>query len=126
MQATLTKSITSIKPSETGIVAEFRFPLDAPIFAGHFPGMPVIPAVYQVGLCRKIIERDGNYKFAGIIKSRFSKMCVPGKQYTLKISLTKKEEYTEAVCSIYENAGKELCSKIVILFNNKKLGVPPA
>ena len=116
MQTTLTKSIKSIKPAETGIEAEFCFPHDAPIFAGHFPGMPVIPAVYQVGLCRKIIEQNANYKFAGIIKSRFSKMCVPETLYNLKITFSKNENKTEAACLIHNPAEKTLCSKIVLLF----------
>ena len=77
--------------------------------------MPVIPAVYQVGLCRKVIEQDGKLSFAGIVKSRFSKMCVPGKVYAVKILLTKKDAGIEATCSIYENAGKDLCSKMVLL-----------
>jgi 3-hydroxymyristoyl/3-hydroxydecanoyl-(acyl carrier protein) dehydratase len=116
MQTTLTKSIKSIKPAETGIEAEFCFPHDAPIFAGHFPGKPVIPAVYQVGLCRRIIEQEKQYKFTGILKSRFSKMCVPETSYNLKIFFSKNENKIEAACSIHNPAEKALCSKIVLLF----------
>lgn len=118
MQTILIKSIKSIKPSETGIEAEFCFPHDAPIFTGHFPGMPVIPAVYQVGLCRKIIERNSNYKFAGIVKSRFSRMCVPETPYNLRISFSKNGNKIEAACVIHNPAEKTLCSKIVLLFEH--------
>jgi len=116
MISTIEKSVKSIKKSDSTISAEFCFSEEDPIFAGHFPGMPVIPAVYQVGLCRRIIEQDRKLSFVGVVKSRFSKMCVPGKDYAVKILLTKKEAGLEATCSIYESDAKELCSKIVMDF----------
>jgi 3-hydroxymyristoyl/3-hydroxydecanoyl-(acyl carrier protein) dehydratase len=121
MLSAIKKAIKSINKSEgsTDLEAEFCFSINDPIFTGHFPGMPIIPAVYQVGLCKRVIEQEAQYKFAGIIKSRFSKMCIPGTTYNVKISMTKKENGDESVCSIYENAGKVLCSKIVLLFTDR-------
>jgi 3-hydroxymyristoyl/3-hydroxydecanoyl-(acyl carrier protein) dehydratase len=116
MLSAIKKAIKSVAKSENVIEAEFCFSKDDPIFAGHFPGMPVIPAVYQVGLCRKIIEQEAQYKLTGILKSRFSKMCVPETPYNLKISFSKTETKIEATCSIYNPAEKTLCSKIVLLF----------
>jgi 3-hydroxymyristoyl/3-hydroxydecanoyl-(acyl carrier protein) dehydratase len=116
MLSTIKKAIKSVTKSVNVIEADFFFSQDDSIFAGHFPGKPVIPAVYQVGLCRKIVEQEAQYKFAGILKSRFSKMCVPGTPYNLKISFSKNENKIDAVCSIYNPAEKVLCSKIVLLF----------
>jgi 3-hydroxymyristoyl/3-hydroxydecanoyl-(acyl carrier protein) dehydratase len=117
MRIALTKAIKSIKASENrrNIEAEFSFSESDPIFAGHFPGMPVIPAVYQVGLCRKVIEQETSRLFKGISKSRFFKRCVPEMVYIVKISLTNKESAIEAVCSIHDSE-KALCSKIVLLY----------
>jgi 3-hydroxymyristoyl/3-hydroxydecanoyl-(acyl carrier protein) dehydratase len=118
MLSAIKKAIKSINKSEgsTDLEAEFCFSINDPIFTGHFPGMPIIPAVYQVGLCRKIVEQEGNYKFTGILKSRFSKMCVPETPYNLKITFSKNENKIEAVCSIHNPAEKTLCSKMVLLF----------
>ena len=118
MLPAIIKAIKSVMKSENALEAEFCFSQGDPIFAGHFPDMPVIPAVYQVGLCRKVIEQNGNYKFAGIIKSRFSKMCIPGTLYNLKITFSKNENKIEAACSIHSPAEKALCSKIVLLFTH--------
>jgi 3-hydroxymyristoyl/3-hydroxydecanoyl-(acyl carrier protein) dehydratase len=118
MQSTLSKVLRSVKTSDDNISieAEFSFSAEEPIFAGHFPGKPIIPAVYQLGLCRTVIEQQTSYSFAGISKSRFSKMCVPGVPYTLKISFMKKDNEIEAVCSIINSAEKALCSKLHLLY----------
>jgi 3-hydroxymyristoyl/3-hydroxydecanoyl-(acyl carrier protein) dehydratase len=54
MLSAIKKALKVVVKSESAIDAEFCFSPDDPIFAGHFPGMPVIPAVYQVGLCRRV------------------------------------------------------------------------
>jgi len=105
-----------VSPDKRSIKAAFLLPADSPVFAGHFPGMPVIPAVYQVALCAEAVTRTGSYTLAGISRSRFSKMCVPAIKYDLKISLAKKGAEVEATCTIHDAEDSELCSKIVLIF----------
>jgi 3-hydroxyacyl-[acyl-carrier-protein] dehydratase len=118
MHTSLTHAIKRVTASPDGseLTAEFIFSKDDPIFAGHFPGRPVIPAVYQVGVCRKIAERFVKSAFTGIAKSRFSRMCVPDAPYEVTISLSRSENSVEAECSIHSPAEKALCSKMVLLF----------
>ncbi len=119
MHTTLTRAITRVTAASPAadITAEFIFPKDAPIFAGHFPGMPVIPAVYQVGLCRMIVGRFVPSAFFGVARSRFSKMCLPGVSYEITISLSRTEHAVSAACSIHRPSEKTLHSKIVLLFS---------
>jgi 3-hydroxymyristoyl/3-hydroxydecanoyl-(acyl carrier protein) dehydratase len=119
MQSAITNAIKSTTMSGDGssIEALFSFSAADPIFNGHFPGMPVVPAVYQLGLCRKVIEQKISCSFRGISKSRFSKRCVPEILYSLKISLIKKDNMIEAACSITNTPEKALCSKLHLLFN---------
>lgn len=108
-----------VSPDKRSINAAFLLPADSPVFAGHFPGMPVIPAVYQVALCTEAVRRTGSYELKGISKSRFSKMCIPSINYDLKISLAEKGAEVEATCLIHEANKKALCSKIVLIFRKK-------
>lgn len=105
-----------VSPDKRSINAAFLLPADSPVFAGHFPGMPVIPAVYQVAMCEEAVKRAGPYGLSGISRSRFSKMCVPSINYDLKISLVEKGAEVEATCLIHEANKKALCSKIVLNF----------
>ncbi len=118
MQTALRQAIKSVTASPGGseLTAEFSFSKNDPIFAGHFPGRPVIPAVYQVGLCRRIAEQFVESAFTGIAKSRFSKMCVPEMSYEVNISVSRNEGAVEAACSIHSPAEKALCSKMVLVF----------
>jgi 3-hydroxyacyl-[acyl-carrier-protein] dehydratase len=105
----------SVSPHKRSINAAFLLPADFPVFAGHFPGMPVIPAVYQVALCEEAVRRTGSYKLAGISRSRFSKMCVPSTKYNLNISLSEKGSEVGATCLIHNAEDDGLCSKIVLM-----------
>ena len=118
MKQALTNAISGLSASPDGhtITATFEFPAGSDIFRGHFPDMPVIPAVYQVAVCREAVERCGPYKLAGISKSRFSKMCGPGTPYELAVSLSEENGGIQAACAVHEAAGGALCSKIVLLF----------
>ena len=34
-------------------VWEFRFETDDPVFAGHFPGRPLLPGIFQLEMARR-------------------------------------------------------------------------
>ncbi len=99
-----------------GVTAIATFPASCSIFEGHFPGMPVVPAVYQIAACRHAVEHSYPLALSGVVRCRFSRMCGPGKQYRISVSMTAAGESVEAACSLYDDAENALCSKIVLLF----------
>jgi 3-hydroxymyristoyl/3-hydroxydecanoyl-(acyl carrier protein) dehydratase len=57
-----------------------RVPYDLAIFNGHFPTIPIVPAVVQVGwaldLARSHLQVDG--EFRGITAAKFRRLVQPG------------------------------------------------
>jgi 3-hydroxymyristoyl/3-hydroxydecanoyl-(acyl carrier protein) dehydratase len=118
MDIAISEAIKNTENKENTIEAEFCFSKNCPIFKGHFPQNPVVPAVYQLKLCRSIIEKNLSLYFVSLKKSRFLKICVPECSYLVKISLCQLKDKKEATCCIYNKATKELCSKLVMEFIN--------
>ncbi len=71
--------------------------MNEPFFAGHFPGLPVMPGVLivealaQVGAVAMLSLPENQGKiglFAGIDKLRFRRQVVPGDQLQLAVEIT--------------------------------------
>lgn len=71
--------------------------MNEPFFAGHFPGLPVMPGVLivealaQVGAVAMLSLPENQGKiglFAGIDKLRFRRQVVPGDQLELSVEIT--------------------------------------
>jgi 3-hydroxyacyl-[acyl-carrier-protein] dehydratase len=71
---------------------EFNFSADDPMFAGHFPGRPILPGVFQLEIVRMAVEWIQNRKLtvAEIPKAKFQRPILPGE--TLRLNLKLSEE----------------------------------
>jgi 3-hydroxymyristoyl/3-hydroxydecanoyl-(acyl carrier protein) dehydratase len=115
LRSTIEQSISKIRRTANVIEAEACFSSAAPIFQGHFPGRPIVPAVYQVAVCRMIVEKYYSGKFIQVTRSRFSAACMPGVLYNVKISTEGNAESCAASCSLKQ--GDVIHSKIVLLYH---------
>lgn len=81
------------------VCAELCCPADFPAFAGHFPGLPILPAVIQLVIVRMLASdllqvslatvRTGRIKFKGMVR--------PDEQVKVHIALEKIGDQWNAV-----------------------------
>jgi 3-hydroxymyristoyl/3-hydroxydecanoyl-(acyl carrier protein) dehydratase len=115
LRSTIEQSIRNIRRTANVIEAEACFPLDAPIFQGHFPGKPIVPAMYQIALCRMVAEKYYSGDFVQVTHSRFSAACVPDVLYNIKISVEENADSFVASCSLRQR--NVMHSKIVLSYD---------
>jgi 3-hydroxyacyl-[acyl-carrier-protein] dehydratase len=66
---------------------EFRFSADDPTFAGHFPGGPILPGVFQLEMARAAAEwlLAGALTMREISKAKFQRPILP--EETVRLAL---------------------------------------
>lgn len=78
--------------SEDSHAFEFNFRADDPTFAGHFPGRPILPGVFQLEIVRLAAEWIENRPLTvqEIAKAKFQRPILPGEvlKLTLKVTVT--------------------------------------
>ena len=89
--------MVSCKPGES-IVAELDVDPALPLFAGHFPGHPVLPGVILMealaqAACCCLLSEEGQAGrigyLAGIDKAKFRRTVLPGDTVTLEAVITR-------------------------------------
>jgi 3-hydroxymyristoyl/3-hydroxydecanoyl-(acyl carrier protein) dehydratase len=73
--------------SDGAALFEFRFPADDPVFAGHFPGHPLVPGIFQLEMTRAAAEwvLECSLAVREISKAKFQRPMLPGE--TVKLAL---------------------------------------
>ena len=77
---------------------EFRFNADDPVFAGHFPGRPILPGVFQLEVVRVAAELVLNCALVvrEIRKAKFQRPVLPGETVRLALKLSEKDDTIQA------------------------------
>ena len=83
-------------PAAPSVVAELLVPVGGPIFAGHFPGRPLLPGIAHLALLCQVLEElatrgtlggeaPGNTAIAEVRKFRLRREIVPGDRIELRV-----------------------------------------
>jgi 3-hydroxyacyl-[acyl-carrier-protein] dehydratase len=77
---------------------EFNFSPDSPVFAGHFPGRPLLPGIFQLEIVRMAAEWVQNRPLAvdEIARAKFQRPILPGETLKLALKLTAAENVVSA------------------------------
>lgn len=77
---------------------EFNFSVDDPTFAGHFPGRPILPGVFQLEIVRMAAEWIQNRPLAvrEIAKAKFQRPILPGETLKLNLQLSEADDVISA------------------------------
>ena len=83
------------QPSPDGvIVQEFRFPASDAVFAGHFPGHPLLPGIFQIEMARVVAESvlRATLRVRVVTKAKFLRPIIPGETVRVELKCTEKAD----------------------------------
>ncbi|HEU6449168.1 MAG TPA: hypothetical protein VFV23_12085 [Verrucomicrobiae bacterium] len=77
---------------------EFNFSARDDVFAGHFPGRPILPGIFQIEIARAAAEWACDRRFAvnEISKSKFQRPILPDEPLKLELKLTETDDMVSA------------------------------
>jgi 3-hydroxymyristoyl/3-hydroxydecanoyl-(acyl carrier protein) dehydratase len=78
------------QPADGAPVFEFKFAANDPTFAGHFPGQPILPGVFQLEMARVAAEwaMACPLVVSEVIKSKFQRPILPDETVRVELKLT--------------------------------------
>lgn len=76
-------------PAQGAVRCALGVPLDLAVFDGHFPSIPIVPAVVQIGWAVDCLRAylQPRAQFAGIALAKFRRLMRPGMAMTLALDL---------------------------------------
>lgn len=92
MKQLIQASLEDWQPVPRGVRAVFRF-ADPEIFAGHFPGKPLLPGIFLIEATRQAAERATGCRLAirCVEEAKFTAEVRPGGAVTVEAALTQEE-----------------------------------
>lgn len=95
---------------------QFVFGADDPTFAGHFPGKPILPGVFQIEMTRMAAEWANQSRFtvSEISKAKFQRPISPDEPITLELKSSGSEDAltARAIFSVQGQQAGELLLRL--------------
>lgn len=100
--------LESLHPIAGGVRATFRFPADLEVFAGHFPGRPLLPGVFLVEATRQTAEQGTGTPLAirDIQEAKFTAEVRPGDTVTVEALLAEEQGGLQCSASLFSGGTK--------------------
>jgi 3-hydroxyacyl-[acyl-carrier-protein] dehydratase len=103
MQRTISAAqIGEPRPGPNGAtVLEFRFSPDDPMFAGHFPGRPLLPGVFQPEMARMGAEAilKCRLRVREVVKAKFLRPVLPAEIVHMSVSFSEEADMIQVRAS---------------------------
>lgn len=89
MRQRVHECLEAVQPVAGGVRAVFRFPADLEVFAGHFPGRPLLPGVLLLEATRHAAERAAGIglRIRSVEEAKFTAEVKPGDAVTVEALL---------------------------------------
>jgi 3-hydroxyacyl-[acyl-carrier-protein] dehydratase len=102
-------------PDGDGWVLSARLPATSPLFAGHFPGHPILPGIAHLVLVTRALAdwRGREVALAGVRSMKLRQPVGPGETLTVRLSVSA-EGAGEGVSFVLEREG-EMVSRGTVL-----------
>ena len=99
---------------------EFKFSAEDPVFAGHFPGRPLLPGVFQLEITRFAAEVVLKSPLAvrEIRKSKFQRPILPGEVVRVELKLSEKDGTIQALAG-FSVGGQAAGETILLLWRSE-------
>jgi 3-hydroxymyristoyl/3-hydroxydecanoyl-(acyl carrier protein) dehydratase len=84
------RSLVRYEAAANGCRAVFSFGKDLAVFAGHFPGQPIVPGIYLIEAVRLAAERSLGtaVRIRTVTDAKFSAIVRPEVEVTVDLTLT--------------------------------------
>jgi 3-hydroxyacyl-[acyl-carrier-protein] dehydratase len=76
------------------------FGYDHPVFAGHFPGRPIVPGVLLLDSAQQAVEKATGLVVSGIAAVKFLSPSAPGETLTLEYQIDASAVRFEIRCDV--------------------------
>jgi 3-hydroxyacyl-[acyl-carrier-protein] dehydratase len=85
-------------PQPDGSKFEFKFAATDPVFAGHFPGHPLLPGVFQIEMTRVAAEMvlGCALEVRAIVRAKFVRPILPEEKIGLSLKLKQEDRMIQA------------------------------